>query len=852
MRFPLFALIAPLVTSLVLWLITGSSYMLLFALLGPVMAVAQYFDGKFHARREDRNRAARAEEDELAQAQQTQLAAFATRADMLLRYPSSSFYADPAHTMRPPWAAHVQPAGAERVIRLGLARRGGYPVLLDISSGVAVMGEPVEVNSVLRSMAFQLAWVWGPHEVTRVSVNMVQEPELEKLISASSPTTVNVHRVAPDGVIAAGARYLVSINQGQATLTDTVDATVFPIEMEVDLLSRAEAGLIIAQLLHERSALTPEIELSPLPEHTPAVLSSGVGWESAQHSLLVNVGRQKEHPLLLDLVVSGPHAVVTGMTGSGKTEFLKTWLIAMAACYRPDELSVLVIDFKGGAGFAALARLPHVVGVVTDLDHFEAHRAVSSLQAEVRFRERVLAGASVGDITLLDPGVLSRLVVVVDEYRAVLEAFPEFLTSFIDLASRGRALGIHLILSSQRVGGSLGDALLSNCALRVGFRVSQKQDSLALLGSDDAFVLPHIPGRAIIAGTALSLREFQSARVSSRDLEQVQERASSWLKENPLWQIKPVWLPPLPASIPATHAPKGIPGVAWLGLADLPEHQVQSWVNYTPSREGNLLVTGPARSGVSSALRAIAGQCELDVITTAEHAWDVIVTTMPKPEGGALVLDDLDSILDEFDAEHRDEFVAALVRHSRLAPQQGRAVLLGCSEHIRGVSALLSLFPSALTLRSAQSPGRGLWNERELQVLVPEHAVVGDGPVSGPVSAPPLELVLTRSYALVTTRKVSLSAALSAQHSSRMVEISTGLTVSSAGDTQILMGTADEWMSQPSLWASARASSTLILDECTTSQLRGLRISSTLLPHVGHGKALVVEPDGSTTRAVLL
>jgi DNA segregation ATPase FtsK/SpoIIIE, S-DNA-T family len=848
MRFPIFALIAPVVTSLVLWLITGSSYMLLFALLGPVMAVAQYVDGKFHARREDIHRAARAEEEELAHAQQSQLAAFATRADLLLRYPSSSFFADPAHTVRPPWAAHAEPAGAERTIRLGLARRGGHPVMLDITAGVAVMGEPVEVNSVLRSISFQLTWMWGAHEVTRVSLDMGQEPELKSLISASSPTSENVHRVAADGVIAAGARYLLSINLGQATLTDTVDATVFPIEMEVDLLSRAEAGLIIAQLLQERSALVPELTVSPLPEHTPAVLSSGGSWESPQHSLVVNVGRQREHPLLLDLVASGPHAVVTGMTGSGKTEFLTTWLVAMAACYRPDELSVLVIDFKGGAGFASLARLPHVVGVVTDLDHLEAHRAVNSLQAEVRFRERVLAGASVGDMTELGPGVLSRLVVVVDEYRAVLEAFPEFLTSFIDLASRGRALGIHLILSSQRVGGSLGDALLSNCALRVGFRVSQKQDSLALLGSDDAFVLPHIPGRAMIAGTSLSLREFQSARVSSSDLEEVQERASSWLEEHPHFQLRPVWLPPLPASIPAALTPKTIPGVAWLGLADLPEHQVQSWLNYTPSREGNLLVTGPARSGVSSALRAIAGQCDLGVITTAEQAWDVVVGATVQPEGAALVLDDLDSLLDEFDGEHRDEFVTALIRFSRKAPQQGRAVLLGCSEHVRGVSALLALFPSSLTLRSAHKPGRGLWNEHELQVLLPEQGVA----VEALISEPCLELALNQNYAIVTTRKVSVSTALSARHCVGMVDISSGLTVSSAGGSQILIGTPDEWMSQPTLWASARTSATLVLDECTTSQLRGLRVSSTLLPHVGHGKALVVEPDGSTTRAVLL
>ncbi|MEG0161853.1 MAG: hypothetical protein RR714_06075, partial [Aurantimicrobium sp.] len=148
MRFPVFALIAPLVTSVVLFLITGSAYTLLFALLGPVMAVAQYFDGKFHTKREALKQAEREDEEEISQSQQKQLEALAHREEMLRRNPPSSAYAEPGNRMRPPWAAGAQSAGDERVVRLGVDRTDGLPVLLDITTGIAVRGTDVEAKSV--------------------------------------------------------------------------------------------------------------------------------------------------------------------------------------------------------------------------------------------------------------------------------------------------------------------------------------------------------------------------------------------------------------------------------------------------------------------------------------------------------------------------------------------------------------------------------------------------------------------------------------------------------------------------------------------------------------------------------
>ena len=562
-------------------------------------------------------------------------------------------------------------------------------------------------------------------------------------------------------------------------------------------------------------------------------------------SLVVNVGRQKSHPQLLDLVTAGPHAVVTGMTGSGKTEFLKAWLVSLAASYSPDELSFLVIDFKGGAGFNQLQHLAHVLGVVTDLDHSEAHRAMMSLRAEIYFRERVLAEVSAGDISELNQEIqLGRLIVIVDEYRAVLDAFPELLNTFVDLAARGRSLGIHLVLSSQRVGGALGDALLANCALRVGFRVSQKHDSQALLGNDAACALPHIPGRAVLTGTGLEQREFQSAQLTEQDIEVVEAKTDQWLQQNPRWSPRSPWLPPLPAVIHPSEIPEHIEAVAWLGFADIPEHQVQTWAQYSTLRDGNLLISGPARSGISTACHLVAQQLGATIIADAEQAWDVVVEGTGS-KSKVLILDDLDAILDEFDHEHREEFLLCLTRVVRQAPKTGSAVVLGCSEHVRGVTGLLALFTQQLTLLSSNQPGRARWNGHEVQLVNAEKQKLHDS------GTPRLTIREDSSYIVITHRPREFTANAQPEISGRLSDLGNELSVTTQSEYPIMVGTPDEWMSRSSLLSSLRHTAVLVLDGCTSSEFRGLRLRSGLFPHAGYGKTLVVEPDGSTTRVIL-
>ena len=182
-------------------------------------------------------------------------------------------------------------------------------------------------------------------------------------------------------------------------------------------------------------------------------------------------------------------------------------------------MTFLLVDFKGGAAFAPLAGLPHVLGTVSDLDARRSARAIESLRAELQRRERVLAACGARSIDELEAqrGVasgtrLARLVIVVDEFAAVVSGQPELHELFADISGRGRSLGLHLILCTQRPSGVVRDAVLANVTLRISLRVTDRGDSLAMLGSDAATRLaPAARGRALIADGSGEIREVQLA-----------------------------------------------------------------------------------------------------------------------------------------------------------------------------------------------------------------------------------------------------------------------------------------------------------------------------------------------------
>ena len=272
-----------------------------------------------------------------------------------------------------------------------------------------------------------------------------------------------------------------------------------------------------------------------------------------------------------DLVSDGPHALVAGTTGSGKSELLIAWLFQLALDLPPSRLALILVDYKGGAAFGPLADLPHTAGVLTDLDPAATARALASLEAEVQRRERLLARAGAKDVTALSstmgPAKGStrgsttsvqappRLVVVVDEFATLASQHPDILDSLVRVAAQGRSLGIHLILATQRPAGAVSPVIRANTTLRVCLRVLDAGDSRDVLGHDGAAALEPHPGRVLVVGSDPA-DEGGPAQApwcgSTSHLEAlVAEVRAATKNSSPPWRP---WAPPLPTSISAEEA----------------------------------------------------------------------------------------------------------------------------------------------------------------------------------------------------------------------------------------------------------------------------------------------------------
>ncbi|MFE7507639.1 FtsK/SpoIIIE domain-containing protein [Promicromonospora sp. NPDC057488] len=341
-------------------------------------------------------------------------------------------------------------------------------------------------------------------------------------------------------------------------------------------------------------------------------------------------------PVLLDLVRDGPHLLVAGTTGSGKSELLQTLVLGLALTRSPAELALVLVDFKGGTSLGACGRLPHVVGQVTDLEPGLAARALTGLRAELRRRERVLAAHAVADVVSLAPGALPRLVVVIDEFRALADDLPAFLPGLLRIAAQGRSLGVHLVLATQRPGGAVGPDLRANVSARIALRVTDPLESRDVVDDPAAArIPPGTPGRAVLrlgsappvlvqcahATASPEARLPLVRRAPAARPEQVpgprlvsdtatlvadavgEAAASLGLRPGP-----PPWLPPLPRSAgsadlpPATRRDRG--GLV-LALGDYPGAQRRTTVTWHPA-DGHLAILGRARSGRTTALVTLA------------------------------------------------------------------------------------------------------------------------------------------------------------------------------------------------------------------------------------------------------
>ena len=338
-------------------------------------------------------------------------------------------------------------------------------------------------------------------------------------------------------------------------------------------------------------------------------------------------------PVEIDLVRDGPHALVAGTTGSGKSELLRSLVAGLAVSTGPDELSFVLVDYKGGSAFDACARLPHVVGLVTDLDEELAERALRSLDAELHRRERILRDAGAADLATYraQPGrpALARLVVVVDEFATLATDLPGFVTSLVGVAQRGRSLGVHLVLATQRPAGAVSDDIRANTNLRLALRVQDGADSSDVIGAPAAATLPrHRPGRALIRFGPGELVPVQIAAVTRPPacdgdpivtirllheehheppsevgartaLDALVDSAAKAAELIGCAGAHRPWAPPLPDHLPLDHLPDGD-----AGLLDDPDRQAQRPWRWEPDG-GHLLCIGTVGSGVSTALASV-------------------------------------------------------------------------------------------------------------------------------------------------------------------------------------------------------------------------------------------------------
>ena len=405
----------------------------------------------------------------------------------------------------------------------------------------------------------------------------------------------------------------------------------------------------------DRSSLLELLEFAGSDdEPVPTKLSEAVvdQWRRNDHadSLAAPIGADGHGPVLADLVSDGPHALIGGTTGSGKSELLRTMVASLAATYSPEQVNFVLVDYKGGSAFDQCASLPHVVGLVTDLDDRLAERALRCLEAELRHREQVLRDRGATDLahyrSRAKTGTgqpwppLPRLVVIIDEFAALAAELPGFMDSLVSVAQRGRSLGMHLVLATQRPAGAVSANIRTNTALRIALRVLDATDSIDVLDSPEAAAIGRRqPGRAFARFGPGELVEFQCALVTRvtannrgprvipapdgipspqpepasddetpSDLARLTEAVNlAWDRWKGVPPRRP-WPDPLPSMVllgELAHDVSDMSGGVPFAMADDPNRQCQFALMWDPN-QGNVLFAGNPGSGTTTALGSLA------------------------------------------------------------------------------------------------------------------------------------------------------------------------------------------------------------------------------------------------------
>lgn len=409
-------------------------------------------------------------------------------------------------------------------------------------------------------------------------------------------------------------------------------------------------------------AIPDQSRLLNLLELTPTANEIEGRWASSPRSTACVIGESVDGAFGLDISKDGPHGLIAGTTGSGKSELLQSLVASLAVANTPNALNFVLVDYKGGAAFKDCVHLPHTVGMVTDLDNHLVVRALTSLSAELTYREHMLAQVGAKDLedyidlraTKPEAVEIPRLLIVIDEFASLARELPDFVTGLVNIAQRGRSLGIHLLLATQRPGGVVSPEIRANANLRIALRMTDAEESQDVIDAKDAALISkNTPGRAVVRLGSSSLIPFQSARVGGRyikaeDLVDHSAKAP-FMRSVPFVKLgaapprrpeakkargdvavtdlkmlvdaivqvnerlhfppqREPWLPALQDNIALASLPRvGGQGIRIpFALGDYPQAQKQHAVSIDAASFGNLYIVGTSRTGKSTALRTIA------------------------------------------------------------------------------------------------------------------------------------------------------------------------------------------------------------------------------------------------------
>lgn len=365
----------------------------------------------------------------------------------------------------------------------------------------------------------------------------------------------------------------------------------------------------------------------------------------------------KDEIVYLDLheKAHGPHGLVAGTTGSGKSEILQTYILSMACFYHPYEVSFVIIDFKGGGMVNQFADLPHLIGAITNIDGKEIDRSLKSIRAELLKRQTLFAEAGVNNIEKYIRAykngavkiALPHLIIIVDEFAELKAEQPEFMKELISASRIGRSLGVHLILATQKPAGQVNEQIWSNSKFKLCLKVQDQQDSKEVIKSPLAAEIKE-PGRAYLQvgnneifellqsaysggpavreegnnkkafaiyrrnlagrdGIVYQQKKKVSGKTGESELSAIVKHISSYCKTKHIEKLAPICLPSLQDVIDYPEKVKKTDLLNFrfpVGVYDDPDNQLQDEVALDMAA-GNVLVVGSVQTGKTNFLQLL-------------------------------------------------------------------------------------------------------------------------------------------------------------------------------------------------------------------------------------------------------